>query len=100
RQYPGGGNPPVTSVSFQKVLQGQVTGDLGANSSDRVYLKMDREGNDYSGYFANLDPAKPDNVDQIQWTKLGTLPGIRFQGKLALCAVNTREDSPEVAAEF
>jgi hypothetical protein len=80
-----------------------VSGTFSASSSNDVYLKIGRDGNEYSGYFANMDdPEKPENVDQIQWTKLGTLPWIRFQGKLALCAVNSTEASvsPEVAANF
>ena len=98
-EYNAVGNPPI-HVYFQKIFQGQQTGSFQSSSSDHVYLKIDRNGNDYSGYFANLDPARPANVDQIQWTKLGTLPWIRFQGKLALCAVNAFGEPPEVAAEF
>jgi hypothetical protein len=102
-RYPGALHPPATFVDFQKVFQGQVSGTFSASSSNDVYLKIGRDGNEYSGYFANMDdPEKPENVDQIQWTKLGTLPWIRFQGKLALCAVNSTEASvsPEVAANF
>jgi hypothetical protein len=82
---------------FQKYFQGKQTGTFNAQTANHLYLKIDREGNEYIGYFANFDPAKPDNIDQIQWTRLGSIPWIRFQGKLALCAAGA---PPEVSAEF
>lgn len=98
-EYNAVGNPPL-HVYFQKYFEGHQTGSFQSVGSDHVYLKIDRNGNDYSGYFANVDPTKPANAEQIQWTKLGVLPWIRFQGKLALCAVNAFGEPPEVAAEF
>jgi len=54
----------VIATHFQKYFQGQQNGafqaDVGAHD---IYLKMDRESNEYSGYFATIDPAKPANVD-------------------------------------
>ena len=58
-----------------------------------------RDGNQYSGFLAAVDPANPFDPAKIPWTQLGTLPGIRFTGKLALCAVNY-QDAPEASAEF
>jgi len=86
---------------FQKVFQGQLNGQLHADvAAHDIYLKMDRDSNEYSGYFATIDPAKPVNVDQIQWVKLGTLPWIHFQPKLALCACIGWGEPPQVSAEF
>ena len=95
-------------VYFQKIFQGRQTGSFTSGSSNHVYFKIERYGNDYSGYFANPELEKPVNVDQIQWTRLGTLPWIHFQPKLAFCAVNAFApptytglgEPPEVAAEF
>ena len=88
-------------VYFQKVFQGQVTGSLAADatSATEIYLRIAREGNEYSGSYSTIDPAKPVSADQVQWIGLGTLPWIRFQGKLALCAGNFQA-APEVSAEF
>jgi len=87
---------------FQKVAQGQVVGsfprDIGA--SKEIYLRILHDGNEYSGFFAAVDPANPFDPAKIPWMQLGTLPGIRFTGKLALCAVNYLDGAPEVGAEF
>jgi hypothetical protein len=88
---------------FQKVTHGESAGNTFAQnygSSNEIYLRILREGNYYSGFFAAVDPAKPFDAAKIPWTQLGKLPGIRFTGKLALCAVNIRDDAPEVGAEF
>jgi len=85
---------------FQKIFQGQLAGSYRAESGDHVYLKIDRDGDEYTGSFASIDPTKLETPESIQWTKLGTLPWIRFQGKLALCAVNAWGNPPEVAAQF
>jgi hypothetical protein len=78
-------------------MTGNFSADLGY--ANEIYLRIGRDGNEYSGYYAIPDPAKPASVDQIQWTGFGTLPWIRFQGKLALCAGNYAA-APEVSAEF
>ena len=99
-------DPPCCNNSrfaayFQRMLRGQITGSFRGNvgGTDEVYLKIDRVVNQYSGYYATNDPAKPVSADQIQWTKLGTLPAVGFQGRLALCAANF-QDAPEISAEF
>jgi hypothetical protein len=97
--WQGGGS---TFTRFEKYFQGQLNGEFRADvhGAHDVYLKMDRDSNEYSGYFATIDPAKPVNVDQVQWVKLGTLPWIHFQPKLALCACIGWGDPPQVSAEF
>lgn len=87
---------------FQKVSQGQVTGTFSQDiaGAKEIYLQIVREGNEFSGFFAPIDPAKPFDQGKIPWIHLGTLPGIRFTGKLALCAVNDEDGAPEVGAEF
>jgi hypothetical protein len=89
------------NLYFQKIFQGQTTGTFSkdTNYAGDVYLKIDRDGNEYTGSYAMIDPAKPGSTDQVQWTALGTLPWIRFQGRLALCADNFQA-APEVSAEF
>ena len=90
------------ATHLSKVFQGQVNGQFGADvhGAHDVYLKIDHDSNEYSGYFATIDPAKPVSVDQVQWVKLGTIPWIRFQPKLALCACIGWGDPPQVSAEF
>jgi len=89
------------ATHLSKVFQGQVNGQFGADvGTHDIYLKVARDGNEYSGYFATIDPAKPADVNQIQWKGLGTLPWIRFQPKLALCACTGWGDPPQVSAEF
>jgi len=87
---------------FQKVFNGQVTGSFSQNiaGGNEVYLRIARDGNEFSGYFAVADPSKPLDPAKIPWVQLGTLPGIKFAGKLALCAVNFEDGAPEVGAEF
>jgi len=89
-------------LNFQKVTQGQVAGSFERDiaASKEIYLRILREGNEYSGFFAAVDPANPFDPAKIPWMQLGTLPGIRFTGKLALCAVNYQDGAPEVGAEF
>jgi hypothetical protein len=88
-------------VYFQKVFQSQVTGNFSADkTAGEIYLKIARAGNEYTGSYATIEPAKPASADEVQWMGLGTLPWIRFQGKLALCAENFKPQAPEVSAEF
>ena len=89
---------------FNKVFQGKntyfggaVRGDGAATQPEHIFLKIEREGNQYSGFYAYED--QPTTVEQIQWAKMGTLPWINFHGKLVLTAANY-QDAPEVAAEF
>jgi hypothetical protein len=87
---------------FQKISQGQVAGsfqqDIG--NSNELYLRIAREGNEYSGSFAAVDPAKPFEAGKIPWSKLGTIPAIRFTGKLAICARTWEDGAPEAGAEL
>jgi hypothetical protein len=86
---------------FQKLFQGQLTGSYRADvgAAQDAYIKIERDGNEYTGSYALIDPAKPAAADPLQWINLGTLPWIRLQSKLLLCAANF-EDAPEVSAEF
>ena len=72
-------------------------GDGQAQQPERIFLKIEREENQYSGFYAYAD--QPTSVDQIKWIKMGTLPWINFHGKLVLYAANY-QGAPEVAAEF
>ena len=87
---------------FQKVSQGKVTGSYAQDiaGATEVYLRITREDNQYSGAYAVVDPAKPFDPGKMPWMQLGTLPGIHFTGKVALCAVNSEDGAPEVGAEF
>jgi hypothetical protein len=87
---------------FQKVSQGQVVSTYSQDiaGSDEVYLRIVREGNEYSGFLAAVEAAKPFDPVKIPWIQVGSVPGIRFTGKLALCAVNFEDGAPEVGAEF
>ena len=76
---------------------GGTKGDGPARQPERIFLKIDREGSQYSGSYAFVD--QPATIDQIKWEKMGTLPWINFRGRLVLYAANY-QDAPEVAAEF
>ena len=89
---------------FSKVFQGKATSLAGeqrcggvAAQPERIFLKIERQEDTYSGFYAYED--QPTTVDQIKWGRIGSLPWINFHGKLVLLAANYRE-APEVAAEF
>ena len=67
-----------------------------ARQPERIFLKFERSGNQYSGSCAFANEAKD---GELQWFKIGTLPGINFTGKLVLAAANS-QDAPQIAAEF
>lgn len=99
---PWGGNIARTPY-FCKIFQGKATNFEGerkfghAEHPEHIFLKIEREGNQFSGSYAFAD--KPMGVDEVPWVKLGTLPWINFHGKLMLAAANF-QDGPEVSAEF
>jgi hypothetical protein len=80
----------------------------GPSDSPRPFLlKIERDGNQYTGYYAPFSPARPpQNIDDVSWVKIGTHALINFDGKLSLWANNGNADiyqkgpPPEVAAEF
>jgi beta-xylosidase-like protein len=78
----------------------------GSNSPENFYLKIERDSNQYSGYYSFVETKAPDSIDDIRWTKIGTQAWINFDGKLAFWADNNNAEvpfgitSPEVAAEF
>jgi hypothetical protein len=88
---------------FRKVFQGKNTDFWGefragaAAQSERIFLKIERDGNEYCGFYAFSD--KPANTDELKWAKMGTLPWINFHGKLVLYAANLQA-APQVGAEF
>jgi len=70
-------------------------------------LKIERNGNEYTGYFARFPTDRPpQNIDQLRWYKLGTHAWVDFDGKLSLWARNGNSTihgkgrPREVAAEF
>jgi hypothetical protein len=97
-----GGNIARTPY-FSKVFQGKGTNFTGerrfglASQLEHIFLKIEREENQYSGFYAYAD--KPMSIEEIPWAKMGTLPWISFHGKLMLAAANY-QDAPEVSAEF
>jgi hypothetical protein len=68
-----------------------------ASEPEHIFLKLERETNQYGGSYAYVD--KPMKLEETQWAKLGTLPWINFRGKLALVGANSK-DAHEVSAEF
>jgi hypothetical protein len=89
------------AVYFAKRFQGQDTGHYRADveGARDAYLKIVREGSEYSGSYALIDSATPATPDKLKWVSLGTLPWIHLQPKLVLCGANYA-DAPEVSAEF
>jgi TIR domain len=90
---------------FLQRSQGRVTSDLfgehkadAAQAPERFLFKIDRVGNQYSGFYAFSD--KSAKIDQIAWRNLGTVAWINFKGKLVLSAANSQDGDPEVPAEF
>ena len=71
-----------------------------ASSPEVVYLKIEREGNQFNGYYAFVENKAPDSIDDIRWTKIGTQAWINFDGRLSLYACNGESDAPEVAVQF
>jgi TIR domain len=104
------------TVSFIKEEGGQrklltVTKDKAAkgpsDSPELLLLKIERDGNQYTGYYAPFSPARPpQNIDDVSWLKIGAHALIDFDGKLSLWANNGNANiyqkgpPPEVAAEF
>ena len=75
-------------------------------SPETVFLRIERIGNQYSGYYSFVDARPPAMLDDIRWTKIGTHAWINFEGRLSLWADNSNTglygggDPPEVAVEF
>jgi hypothetical protein len=104
------------TVSFVKEEGGQrnpltATKDKAAkgpsDSPQPLLLKIERDGHQYTGYYAPFSPARPpQNIDDVSWVKIGTHALIDFDGKLSLWANNGNANiyrigpPPEVAAEF
>ena len=104
------------TVSFVKEELGRRTAIHAVRGKDshgprkepwHFVLKIERNGNEYSGYFAPFSTDRPpETIDQLPWTKFGTHAWIDFDGKLSMWArngnSNIHEKGPpqEVAAEF
>jgi len=94
------------TARFGKIFVGEGGGSLvndrrgfgKAEQAEPILLKIDRRGNQYDGYYSYAE-GRDQKVDEVKWTKMGTLPWINFDGKLVLYAANFK-DAPEVAAEF
>ena len=77
-----------------------------SESPETVFLKIERVGNQYSGYFSFVGERPPATLDDIRWTEIGTHAWINFEGRLSFWADNSNTglygggDPPEVAAEF
>jgi len=98
------GNNIRRGPHFYKVLEGKTTEFGGqekgfglAVHAEHIYMKIERQEDNYSAFYAYVD--KPAKADEIQWVKMGTLPWINFNGKLALLAANY-QDGPEISAGF
>ena len=101
------------SPFFTKELQGQrnkieaaTKGHGGVQAPEIVYLKIDRRGNKYSGYYAYGNDSVETTLDTLEWVEIGTHAWIDFKGRPALWADNGTGThygsgaSPEVPAEF
>jgi hypothetical protein len=96
----GGQRKPLT-VMKDKAAKGP------SDSPQPLLLKIERDGHQYTGYYAPFSPARPpQNIDDVSWLKIGTHALIDFDGKLSLWANNgnakiyRKGPPPEVAAEF
>jgi len=69
-----------------------------APGPERIFFKIDRTANRYSGAYAYADQAA--SADQLTWKMLGTVTWINFRGKLVLGAAKTKDTSPQIGAEF
>lgn len=116
-KFPDGvDNEFYRTVSFTKEERGQRRGFSTEKTTDtrgplqaplHFLLKLERNGNEYTGYFARFPTDRPpENIDQVRWYKLGTHAWIDFDGKVSLWARNANfnihgQGPPrEVAAEF
>lgn len=98
---------------FSKELRGNVNNLFGeargfgkSESPETFFLRIERIGNQYSGYYAFLEARLPEKIDDIRWVKIGTHAWINSQCKLSFWADNSNDgvygggNPPEVAAEF
>lgn len=90
---------------FTHTSQGATAADFtgnqrldAASEPECIFLKIDRNGNQYTGSYAFAQ--NPADNNPAQWTKIGTVPWINFHGKLVLSASNVADNGPGVAAEF
>jgi TIR domain len=97
-----GGQRKLLTVPKDKAAKGP------SDSPRPLLLKIERDGNQYTGYYAPFSPARPPQnyIDDVSWLKIGTHALIDFDGKLSLWANNGNANiyqkgpPPEVAAEF
>jgi TIR domain len=96
----GGQRNPLTGKQ-DKAVKGP------SDSLQPLLLKIERDGHQFTGYYALFSPARPpQNIDDVSWVKIGTHALIDFDGKLSLWANNGNANiyrkgpPPEVAAEF
>jgi hypothetical protein len=88
-------------AAFSKTFQGQTGTPLSSNVTpiNDALFRMERSGNTFTASIAKIDPSNAVDPAQARWTTLGTLPWIRFQGKLAMCVYNY-QDAPETSVEI
>ena len=104
------------TVSFVKEERGRRAGFSSEKRADsrgprkepwHFLLKIERNGNEYTGYFARFPTDRPPHsIDQLRWNKLGTHVWVDFDGKLSVWAKNGNSSihgkgrPRETAAEF
>jgi tetratricopeptide (TPR) repeat protein len=94
------GSNIARTLHFSELFEGKRSSFDGerrfgqAQAPEHIFMKIDRKVNEYSGYYAYGE-----SVNQISWSKMGTLPWINFRGKLGIVAANMSDDAPAVAAE-
>ena len=103
---------PHFTKEFQgkrNILLGSKRGFGAVGSPETIFLKIERIGNQYNGYYSFVESAIPKNIDDIRWTNLGSQTWINLRSKLSFWADNSNDristnggwrDSAEVAAEF
>lgn len=80
---------------FVMEIEGQPNSILGkkprwhpADAPETIYLKIERIGNQYSGYYSFVESDTPVNIENVRWTKIGTQAGIFHNAKLSIWAEN------------
>ena len=104
-----GSSPVYRAIHFTKEIEGKrISIDAGtifrgaAKAPDLFLLKIEREGNFYTGYYSFPDEdVRLSSIDEVAWIKIATQTLTEFEGQLSFWADNRGSATiAEVATEF
>lgn len=102
-----GGNAIWRDLYFVKEQKGKLYGSSRiekgygpANSPEILFVKIERIGVRYNGYYSFVETKPPDRIDDIRWSPIGTHVWQDFKGRLSLWADNGCSGATPAVAEF